>query len=260
MSTQEAYFRRTGTSTYLATEHTSGGWSTSEQHISPLCGLLVHVLESTQPSADKVLARLSVDILGVVPIAEVEVTATVVRPGRTIELAEIEARHAGRAVARARAWRLAGTDTAEVAGLEQPSIPGPAGITPWPMSEEWPGGYIASLDVRRVAGARAGRATAWVSTPLALVAEEEVGGVARWAGLLDTANGIGVRASPERWAFPNVDLTLHLHRQPAGRWVGLDTAVTLGAGGLGLTSSVVHDEHGPVGTLAQALTVRATRG
>jgi len=65
-----------------------------------------------------------------------------------------------------------------------------------------------------------------------------------------------VRAAPDAVAFPNVDLTAHLFDQPRGEWVGFDTSVSFGAAGLGLTSSVVHDIDGPVGTLAQALTVR----
>lgn len=73
---------------------------------------------------------------------------------------------------------------------------------------------------------------------------------------MDTANGIAVRRSPREWMFPNVDLTIHLHRQPTGDWVGLDTTVIFGAGGHGLTSTVLHDVLGPVGQASQTLTVR----
>jgi hypothetical protein len=75
-------------------------------------------------------------------------------------------------------------------------------------------------------------------------------------GLVDTANGTGVRRSPREWMFPNVDLTLHLHRQPVGPWLGLDTSVVFGPTGQGVTSSVLHDVHGPVGRAEQVLTVR----
>jgi hypothetical protein len=56
--------------------------------------------------------------------------------------------------------------------------------------------------------------------------------------------------------FPNVDLGIHLHRQPAGRWTGLDTTVTFGPTGQGVTSTVLHDVAGPVGHAQQILTVR----
>jgi Thioesterase-like superfamily len=119
----------------------------------------------------------------------------------------------------------------------------------------WPGGFIASAEVRR-RQLEPGRAAVWVRTALPLVAGEEVSGLARAAGLFDIANGMTVRASPDEVAFPNVDLTAHLFRSPCGEWLGFDTTVSFGPGGLGLTSSVLHDEQGPVGTLSQILTVR----
>ncbi len=64
------------------------------------------------------------------------------------------------------------------------------------------------------------------------------------------------REPPDRVVFPTVDLTVHFFTEPRGEWVGLDTSVSFGATGLGLTSSIVHDLHGPVGTMAQSLTVR----
>ncbi len=253
---REAYFRRTGASTLVATEHTGGAWSTTEQHVSPLCGLLVHVVERDLPRPDLVLARVSVDILGVVPVAEMEVTARVVRAGRTIELAEVEASYAGRAVVRARVWRLAPSGTEDVAGHHAVPMPPRASCEPWGMAAVWPGGYISSIEVRRADGAGPGRAQAWVTSSLALVADEEVSDLAAWTGLLDTANGVAVRAAPGAWAYPNLDLTYHLHRTPQGAWVGLDTTVTWGAQGVGVTSTVLHDDHGPVGTAAQVLTLR----
>ena len=92
-------------------------------------------------------------------------------------------------------------------------------------------------------------------TPVPLVEGREVGRLAATVGLLDIANGMTVRADPQAVAFPNLDLTAHLVAAPGAR-VGLDTRVTFGADGLGLTHSVVHDETGPIGTSSQTLTVR----
>jgi len=89
-----------------------------------------------------------------------------------------------------------------------------------------------------------------------LVAGESVSPTAHYLRLVDTANGIAVRADPRRWLFPNVDLTVHLFRQPLGPWVGLDTTVVLGPDGLGVTSSWLFDEGGAVGRAEQSLTVR----
>ncbi len=75
-------------------------------------------------------------------------------------------------------------------------------------------------------------------------------------GPVDTANGIAVRRSPREWMSPDVDLTTHLHQQPAGRWVGLDSTVVFGPDGAGLTTTVLHDLTGPVGRAGRLLTVR----
>lgn len=57
-------------------------------------------------------------------------------------------------------------------------------------------------------------------------------------------------------AFPNLDLTAHFLHAPAEGWLGLDTTQSYGPGGIGVTSSKMHDEDGPLGTIAQTLTVR----
>ena len=263
MTEPSAYFVPTGPGRYRPTAHTAGAWSETEQHISPLGGLVVHAIEEhvAASGADdgKVLTRLSLDILGVVAIEELEIAVRTVRPGRTIELVEALVTCAGRSVVLARAWRLAGGDTSSVAGGAPTPVPPPGELPCWPMTSVWPGGYIASLDVRRGAGARPGRATAWVSSPLALLDGVDVGPLASYVALVDTANGICVREPIDAWLFPNVDLTLHLHRQPVAGPVGLDTTVVFGADGHGLTETVLHDVRGPVGRAAQLLTVRPRR-
>jgi hypothetical protein len=133
-------------------------------------------------------------------------------------------------------------------------LPGPHDVPAWDGASLWPGGFIASVDVRRDQE-QPGRARFWVRPRPALL-DEPVSPLARWAGVLDIANGMTVREDPLTVAFPNVDLTAHLVREPVGEWVGFDTSVSFGPDGRGLTSSVLHDVDGPLGTLAQSLTVR----
>ncbi|MHB8718515.1 MAG: thioesterase family protein [Candidatus Dormibacteria bacterium] len=258
----EAYFTRLSSHRFLPSEHTRGAWSVDEQHFSPMAGLITHEMErhvAARGVDDLVFARLSFDILGVVAVAEFEVSVEVVRGGRTIELLEAVVRAAGREVVRARAWRLVRGDTADVAGGAPAPLPPPDGLEEWPMSTWWPGGYIASLEVRPVAPPRPGRTTAWIRSRAALVRDEGFSALAGYVALVDTANGIAVREHPATLLFPNVDLGIHLFREPRGSWVGLDTTVIFGPGGLGLTDTVLHDTSGAVGRSAQALTVRSRR-
>jgi len=259
MPAASAYFVRTGPGRFRPTEHTGGAWSTAEQHIAPLTGLVVHEIDRRVRASgpdDNVIARLTYDILGVVTIEEFDVAVETVRPGRTIELVEAIVTQHGRAVCRARAWRLSTSDTRDVAGGQPEPLPGPGTLPPGSLASTWPGGYIAGLDVRPAEPPRPGRTRTWVSTGIPLLADEPVGDLARFVGLVDTANGIAVRQPPSAWLFPNVDLSIHLHRQPAGPWVGLDTTVVFGSDGIGLTTTTLHDESGPVGRAEQALTLR----
>lgn len=61
---------------------------------------------------------------------------------------------------------------------------------------------------------------------------------------------------PEEALYPNIDLTARIFREPVGEWFGLDTSVSFGVDGIGLTESVLSDTAGPVGTSSQTLVVR----
>jgi hypothetical protein len=255
------YFVRTGDTTFAATEHVGGAWNVEEQHIAPALGLMTHAVEidhrrrrGQDAGATLEVSRLSFDILGVLPLAEVDVQVRVVRPGRTIELAEAVLSHDGRPAVVLRAWLLAVRDTTAVAGNDLAPMPAPDDMPAWDPTQVWPGGFIASARLRRVQEAP-GRGRFWVRTDIPLL-DEPSSPLATAAGLFDIANGMTVRADPAAVAFPNVDLTAHLVRAPRPGWLGFDTTVTFGPGGHGLTSSVLHDEDGPLGTLAQTLTVR----
>lgn len=255
------YFVRLDERSFRATEEVSGAWDVEHQHIAPALGLLEHGVERDRDrrrSDGLRVGRLSYDILGTVPVDTVEVDVRVVRPGRTIELVEASLSHGGRVVVLLRAWLMQCSDNERIAGTPLPRMKPPADLPPWDPTGVWPGGFIASAEVRREQE-EPGRARYWVRTRSTLLDHEPVSDLARFAGLLDIANGMTVRAAPAEVAFPNVDLTAHFFEEPHGDWLGFDTAVSFGASGLGLTSSVIHDEHGPVGTLAQVLTVRPTR-
>ncbi|MDA3646892.1 thioesterase family protein [Saccharopolyspora indica] len=252
-----SYFERLDANRFKPTAHASGAWRSDEQHFSPLGGLLVHAIERSGERPGLQISRVSFDILGKIDLDEFEVRVETLRPGRTIELVEATAIIGGRPVVRARAWFLSAQDTSTVAGGAPEALPHPDALEPWPMSSLWSGGFIASLEARTVGDPQPGRATAWMSTSYDLVAGEEVSALASFLALVDTANGIAVRQPPTEWMFPNVDLTIHLHRQPESGWTGLDTSVVFGADGRGITTTVLHDTRGPVGRAEQMLTVRS---
>lgn len=252
-----AYFTRLSNTDFRATEHTGGAWSVSEQHIAPAMGLLTHVIELDCARRDIgfKIGRLAFDILGVIPIDAVQTEVRSLRSGRTIELVEATMLHNGRPALKARAWLVKPNDTRPIEGNTIRPIPGRETMQPWDATTVWPGGFIATIDVRR-ASEGPGRAAYWARANYPLLDGEPVSPLARFASLFDIANGMAVRAAPTEVAFPNLDLTAHLFAAPRGDWLGFDTSVSFGAEGIGLTSSTIYDEAGPIGTLAQMLTLR----
>ena len=55
----------------------------------------------------------------------------------------------------------------------------------------------------------------------------------------DSGNGISSTLDFRRYLFINVDLTVHLHRLPAGEWVCLDAVTVPEPTGVGLTDTML---------------------
>ncbi|MBG6218169.1 hypothetical protein IWX75_002648 [Arthrobacter sp. CAN_A6] len=254
----DSYYRTLAPGHFESTIHAQGAWNPEEQHMAPISGLLTQCLLDHEPRPGMQLARISFEILGMIPAGKFAVETRTVRPGRTIELLEAEMTVDGRSILQARAWRLAAGDTAAVAAVEDSPMPGPEEAGPFDGMTQWPGGYIESLDFRVVEGHRPGRGQVWLRTPYPMLEDTSSPDLVRLVGMADAANGIATRVppGPGSWMFPNVDLQLHFHRMPAGEWLGLDTRVTFGTHGVGLTSSVLHDAAGPFGRSEQILTLR----
>jgi hypothetical protein len=258
MTDATAYFVREGDARFRPTPLVGGAWSSTEQHIAPAIGLLAHMIErdrDVRRGDDLRLRRLSCDILGVVAIEPVEVHVEVLRPGRTIELVEARLTAGTRTIAIARAWLAQRSDTAPIAGSPFPRLPDPSSMPVADLAAVWQGAFVASLDSRRQE-AEPGRAVAWLSTPVPLLVDEPVSTTAAVLGLIDTTNGTTPRLPPEQVAFPNLDLTAHLFREPVAGPVGYDVSVSFGPDGAGLTHAVLHDAEGPFGASAQTLTLR----
>jgi hypothetical protein len=73
----------------------------------------------------------------------------------------------------------------------------------------------------------------------------------------DFGNGVSRVLDFESHLFVNTDLTVHLHREPAGEWVLLDARTRVEEAGTGLAWSALSDERGPIGIAAQSLFVAA---
>ena len=257
----DAFYEPLGDNRFRSTKHSAGPWSPNTQHLGPPSALLVRALEALPVASPMLLARVTVEILGPVPVAELAVTAGVERPGRSVELLGAELTAEGRPVARARAWRHVRSDTSAVAvGVDEPLAP-PATGEPMHRPEGWGTGYLDAMEWRALSGhlGKPGPATVWARQGVDLVSGEAPTGLQRLFVVADSGNGVSSRMDPLEWLFINSELTVHLYREPAGEWIALDATTAIGPDGVGTAFSVLHDEHGPLGRGAQALLVRPQR-
>jgi hypothetical protein len=244
---------------FHATFATTGPWFADAQHAGPPSALLARALERCAPQPDTQIGRISVDVLGPVPAGEVTVRAGVERPGRSITLLVAELTAGGRVVMRARAWRLATGDTADVATVDDTTLPGPD--TARLRTERPPGwlpGFIDALEWRWVHGwlGDPGPGTVWARQRVPLVEGEEPTPLQRMLLVADSGNGAAAPLDIRKWLFVNTELTVHLHRPPSGEWMAVDARTTLGPSGMGTVAGLLYDDQGQVGRCAQCLTVR----
>jgi len=260
--TPEALFVRDG-DLLVPTGHTRGPWHPDQQHGGAPAALLAQAAATAGDGAgDMVVARLTYEFLGPVPIAPVRVTAEVVKPGRRFQLVAGELSDAdGRVLMRVRAVRLRRGEVAvppearAAPGNPYGSTPETAAPLPSIVEGEWYG--RTGNEVRFAAGSygEPGPGRAWFRLRVPLVGDEAPLPVARAASAADFGNGISNVLGFDTHLFVNTDLTVHLLREPVGEWIMLDSRTEVDATGVGLASSRLYDERGPVGISAQTLFV-----
>jgi hypothetical protein len=254
------FFTHTGGDRFEATEATVGPWSDQHMHGGPPSALLVHRSEqqarATAPDTAWRAARTVVDFLGPVPVGLVEVSADVVRAGRSALLVDAELHAAGRPAMRSRSWLVRTQD--------EPRTPSTPRIAPEVSPEraepfeEWTFGYARHLQWRPVDGAMEapGPSAAWAHPRVPLVDDEPLSGMQRACLVADSGNGLAAELSWDEWAFLNIDLTVHLVREPVDGWLLMAARTQLDPDAAGLSASTLHDREGLVGRGAQTLVVQ----
>jgi Thioesterase-like superfamily len=249
---------------YVATELTQGPWDPDAQHAGPPAALIGREMErlgegrmggGEGPPAQ--VGRVTYEILRSVPIGRLRVQAEVVRPGRRVELvAATLADEDGEPLIRAQAWRL----RTDQVGFETPTRsgdrpPGPGEATPDRFPFET--GYHSVTEHRFARGSftELGPATVWLRMGVPLLPGEEPTPLQRVLVAADSGNGVSVALDWRRYLFINVDLSVHLHRLPAGEWIGLDAETYPEQSGIGMADSRLLDEAGQIGRAVQTLLV-----
>jgi hypothetical protein len=247
---------------FIATDFVRSTWSSAIQHAAPVSALLVRGLQRCEPRDDTRLSRVLIDLLGPVPAeGDLWVRARRERPGTQIELVSAEMLAIGpegpRPVARASGWRLQTLDTAAVQHAAAEPLRPLAEAAGRDMKKNWDRNYVHSLDWRWLTTPMGdGPGESWIRPEVDLVKGESMTPLERLFAVADDANGIGTSLDIRRWTFLNTDLAVHVHRIPAGEWIGIRAQTSYGSDGIGTTVGTLFDEQGPVGAIQQSVLVR----
>ena len=188
------------------------------------------------------MGRVTFEILRPVPIAPLRIEVRTVRPGRSVELLEAvlsdaDGTRAGPRLGLAPGDRRGGPGGAAPRD-DPPPGPDQAEDKPFfPTGEEV--GYHTAMEYRFLTGGflEMGPAKVWMRMRHPLVAGEEPTPLQRVLVAADSGNGVSAALDWRRYLFINTDLSVHLHRMPAGEWVCLDAITRPEANGVGLSDT-----------------------
>lgn len=254
----EAVFVPDGDRGFVATELARGPWDPAAQHGGAPGGLLMRAFETLPSPAELALARVTYEFLRPVPLGELEVCASVARPGRRVQVLEASIFSTdGDEVVRARALQVRRAEADQTA-LPSPPPPGPEEAVPSDFSPvHRPTFGTDAMEIRFLAGqfSAQGPSTGWFRFRVPLVAGESTTPLQTLAAAADFGNGISAIMSWEEHLFINPDLTVYVERQPIGDWICLQAETRIASDGVGIAESTLFDERGQVGRAIQALLV-----
>ncbi len=262
MSGLPPFFARDG-ERFVPSPSARGPWSPRHQHGGPPAALLARAF-AREAGAERQIARLTFDFLRPVPLAPLTVATRVLRAGgKALRLAGTLIDADGVAVIEATCLALsAQQDRVTVPAEPATAPPPPERSAPFElpfMSGEH--GYHRAVEWRIASGTWGrGPVTAWLRLRVPLVAESPTSTLESLVATADSASGVAVVVDPARTSFVNGDLTIALHRLPAGEWTGLEAATVGERHGIGLTRARLWDPTGPVGQSLQSLLLERRDG
>ncbi len=255
-----ALFTRDGDA-YAPAEDTRSPWSDDAQHGGAAAALIGRELESVPSAAPMNVVRCTVEILRPIPLEPLRVRTRVEREGRRVQLLAAQLTSvAGDELCLARAWRVRAAELGA-------AVPEPSGVpfalpeeaTPHVPESEVPAFHRTGVELRFARGTfhEPGPVAVWIRLLHDVVEGETPSPLMRVLAAADFGNGVSSAVEWGRYIFINTDLSVYLHRAPAGEWVALEAETSLSRSGCGLAESRLYDRTGPLGRSLQALLLDA---
>lgn len=257
-----AFLKLDDTHVYIGLEPTRGPWAVDHCHAGPPAGAIARSIEIVA-GHEKLLTRLTLDLIRPIPMAGFRVDVEMRREGRKVSTAIATLSDLnGKPCVTGTALLIAPTKdqavpTAPVALLKvADATPGPFPIRK-PAHDQPAFGHF--MDVRYPEGETPdpGPTKMWMKV-LPLVEGEVPSSFQRICPLADSGNATARNAELQQVGFVNPDLTIVAHRQTSADWLLSDGVSHWRANGIGLAEARISDENGPVATALQSVVLTPT--
>ena len=252
MTVRPAFFERTAAG-FRPTGVGMSSWDPEVLGGVAVGSLLAVVLDEATAGTDLHVARLTVDILGVVPRQLLQSRVVTIRKGRQQEILAAELFIGDRVLARATALRLRSAETPQITEANPYAPPEAAG---GPMG--LPADFCANaIRTRTLFGAisEAGPGAMWAAFDLEVVAGLPMSPLARAVLIADFGNGVGNALPRQPWTLANVDICVNFLRMPRGEWVLIHATTESAGNGHAIVHNVFADREGVYARGAQTLFV-----
>lgn len=242
-----AFYTRDG-DRYVPTGLGVSPWNPRAQMGVALAGLAATALDPVPSPAPMVTARLTIDIMGAVPLEPLAADILVLREGKRMQLLSVELTHGGRIWVRATALRVRVGESPCAETPPTRSFPDDRDIaeavraSPIAATVRVQGGYPDP-----------GPGAWWVNPTAAVVVGESLGPLAAVAMVSDYGSGVAPLVSPDAWTFANVDIGIHLTRLPRGDWLLVDATSESAGNGIGVAHARLGDRDGMFGSAHQTV-------
>ena len=260
---QQAFFERdpSKSNLYHPTVHAGGPWDPSTLHGRVISGLLAYEAETNHNTPQEIedfqVSRVTVDMFRVPPMAPLMLGGEVVRTGRRIKVIDVhittEYLERGRIeIARATVVMLRKTENPKGTVWTPPKWDINAPDENLPMPHEIDGRkptkrHKPMWQILEVTPGSPGRRRAWIREIHELIAGEITSPIVRAAQVADVANPFA-NSGTHGLAYINADVSLYLHRNPEGNWIGTENSYHGADNGTAVGTVTLYDKMGNIGS------------
>lgn len=231
-----------------ATDAARGPWSANALHGRVIIGLLGAEIERLHGGQGFHPVRLTVDMYRAPPMVALQVVTRTLREGKRIKVVEADLMAEGRSCGHAVCQFLLRGDHPE----GQVWSDGGAWDAPMPQALETQPASPLTMngmwDIRFASGSleKPGPRRLWMRENRALVGGEALTPFGRVVAGVDYVSPM-VLMGDRGLKYINTDVTLYLHREPRGEWIGYSSRAQDASDGMAIGECDVHDEYGRIG-------------